>query len=224
MGNAKAKKSTSASSTSTGAEQQAGARGPAAAQTGDLSGAAAFGASLAADVDPEVQAEVRRLEQEMGKLAERNAWAGVERAYVQMESLDVNAATNPGHCHFLAAQASRSVGDTRGYKSRLLRSRAAGYDVEGAEAALEHIDDQFGTINLSPADAPKGRRAREKLTGPPLTTEQMPFAPDMRKSIEFASQELQETGFFSGMIPAGEYSAGGARIVVIAGSDASVSY
>ncbi|MGF1626336.1 MAG: DUF4157 domain-containing protein [Alphaproteobacteria bacterium] len=178
-------------------------------------------------------AEVQRLSEEMSKLAAKNAWTGVTRAYEAIEALGPDAfvqAQNPADLHRLAAEAARNAGDTRRYMSLLQRAGAvlAGATGEQADAQRDVIDQAlaglksgYGTVRIAPRSEPKSKKQAAALTGPALVRELMPFAADERKSIEVAAARLQETGYFSGMMPAGAYLLDGQAITVVAGTDNS---
>ncbi|MCC6966854.1 MAG: DUF4157 domain-containing protein [Nitrospira sp.] len=182
--------------------------------------------------NPEVmQAEVQRLAQELNQLAAKNAWAGVDRTYRQLETLGDGVfalATDPAALHFFGAQAARNLGDIRRYKSLVQRAKtallAAGRPADDAqlqtlEAELTAIDQAYGAVSIAPrskrsADAKKG-----ETVGPELVPAAMPFAGDQRESVERARTQILETGSFSGLLPAGAYTLGAESFTVIAGTN-----
>lgn len=151
------------------------------------------------------QAEAYRLEQEIKRLADRNAWAGVERAYETLVGLD---ATVGVEIHNIGAQSARFLGKTYEVYSRLERALAIEQDEQNS-MDLAGIDAQYGRVRI------KGDPRRR----PELTREAMPFLPDQRKSIEWAQRVVMETGSFEGMLPMGDYVVGGKAFTVAAGSD-----
>ena len=198
MGSARQRRpseSTSASSTAAGHEPD---RGPAA------SGGFAEGlqsASPRSQTSGADAAELRRLGAEMKSLAQRNAWAGVERAYKQMLELDGEI---PGEMHALAAQAAQTEGDVRETQMRYRKAKAAGYD---ADLALSSIDDNFVPTYLSTqAPRPKSDKKADKVGAPVLSIASMPFAPNARKAVEFAIKQLADNWSFNGMLPHGTYT------------------
>lgn len=159
-------------------------------------------AALAQSAD---QAEAYRLEQEIKRLADRNAWAGVERAYEDLVKLDAQVSVE---IHNIGAQSARFLGKTYEVYSRLERAQAIEPNEQTA-ADLEGFDAQYGRVRI------KGDARRR----PELTREQMPFPPDQRKSIEWAQRVVSETGSFEGMLPLGEYQIAGKAFTVEAGPE-----
>jgi len=184
--------------------------------------------------DATQRAEVQRLTEEMGKLAAKNAWAGVDRNYRQIEALGENAFTlsgDPANLHFLAAQAARNLGDSRRYKSLLQRARTALLEsgrtaddpaLTAVDQELSGVDQQYGTVRISPRAKRLPKAGKGEPVGPELLAEQMPFGGDQRASIEHARQALAETGEFSGMLPIGRYTVGGESFQVIPGTNIDI--
>ena len=177
------------------------------------------------------KAEVLRLEEEMKKLAAKNAWSGVARTYESLEKIGDEAfavASNAGGIHMLGAQAARNLGDIRRYKTLLLRAKtsfqAAGGAMDEAtlqavEAELSQIQAAYGVVRIGPRSEPKSEKKKAALRGPELVPATMPFAQDQRASIEAARQKIAETGYFTGLIPAGDYTLGPESFTVIAGTE-----
>ena len=175
--------------------------------------------------------EVLRLAEEMKKLAARNAWTGVARAYEQIDAMRPDGfalAADPVGLHMLGAEAARNTGDIRRYMTLLLRARAAIAGATGDEAVarrdeidqvLAGIKSAYGTVHISPRSAPKSEKKREKLTGPVLVREVMPFPADEQRSVLEAAKILAGTGYFTGLIPAGVYLIDGQSFTVISGTD-----
>ncbi|MCO4745594.1 MAG: hypothetical protein KC912_12450 [Proteobacteria bacterium] len=158
------------------------------------------------------QAEAYRLEQEIKRLADRNAWAGVERAYEDLVNLDAQVSVE---IHNVGAQSARFLGKTFEVYQRLERAQAI-EPTETTTADLAGFDQQYGRVRI------KGDARRR----PELTREAMPFLPDQRKSIEWAQRVVTETGSFEGMLPLGDYAIAGKAFTVEAGpewQDVSVS-
>jgi hypothetical protein len=150
-------------------------------------------------------AERLRLEEEMKKLAQRNAWSGVERKYGELMELDIPL---PQDDHLLGAQSARYLGKT--YEQYLRLERAA--DIEETEdirQELDAIDAAYGRVDL---------KGSERFL-PQIVPEVMPFAPDQQKSIEWASTVMSETGSFKGMLPAGKYTVACQEFDVVAGEN-----
>jgi hypothetical protein len=137
------------------------------------------------------QAERLRLEEEMKKLAQRNAWTGVERNYEALLALGIDL---PFDDHAVGAQAARSLGKTLEVYERLQRARKIKETPEIVQE-MEAIDSSYGRVDL---------KGSERFL-PQVTPAVMPFAPDQRKSIEWATQVMTNTGSFRGMLPLGDY-------------------
>lgn len=152
------------------------------------------------------EAEKLRLEEEMFRLAERNAWSGVEHKYEELMGL--KEVEIPFDDHFLGAQAARKIGKTWEVYQRL--ERALVLDTENVEIKdeLAGIDRNFGRVDIQ--GDPRRR--------PVLSRASMPFAPDQRKSIEYAMEVVAGSGSFYGMLPAGDYSVGYDSFTVEVGS------
>lgn len=155
--------------------------------------AASLGACAAVTLLPEVahaqdpnMAEKLRLEEEMKKLAAKNAWAGVERNYDALLKLGVEVTFDD---HFLGAQAAKYQGKTYEMYTRLTAAKEKNAKEE-IVTELDAIDAQYGRVEI------KGT-----LKILPTVDVVMPFSPDQRKSIEWAQKVLSETGSFKGMLP-----------------------
>lgn len=145
--------------------------------------------------DATAAAERYRLEQEIERLAQRNAWAGVETKY--QELLDLRLETSYA-VHMLGAQAARSLGKTWETRQRLELARSVEENAEAVDN-IALIDATYGRVRL------KGNpRWTVRFSRPA-----MPFAPDERKSVEYAVFVLENGGSFEGMLPIGEYMLGG---------------
>lgn len=156
--------------------------------------------------------EAFRLRQEMSSLASRNAWSGVESYFQQLTALGVELT---GEDFFLGAQAARSLGNTASYLHRTKLAAARGAtaeEIQELEAAVDSIEAAYGDVVITHRE----KRLKKKQAAPPLLREVMPFAPDQRKSIETAQEQLAESGSFIGMLPVGTYQLGGESYDVIA--------
>lgn len=156
----------------------------------------------AADAAP-TSGEVLRLEQSMSSLAQRNAWAGVERQYQELVALG-EPLSRP--TLLLAATAAREQGDVLHHLVRLVDAQA----LEQTEETQRQIDDILQTFG------------RAQLHGPPgaeLAIVQVPFRPDAAKAIRAAQDSLLTTGRFDGFLPAGDYTFGRATFVIRPGAD-----
>ncbi|MBT3221824.1 MAG: hypothetical protein HN348_22325 [Proteobacteria bacterium] len=175
---------------------------------GFMLGGSAFPLASLAQV-PCNTAEYNQLSQEMSSLATRNFWTGVERAYVKLEQLD-GCELSFQH-HQLGAEAARFVGKTSEMVQRLRR----GHELEpaaGLDSAITATEDNYGQVYI------QGKQQRP----PKLVREAMPFSPDQRKSIERATEVLANTGQFDGLLPSGDYVAGGVAFSIQPGSPVEV--
>jgi len=150
-------------------------------------------------------AEKLRLAEEQKKLASRNAWTGVERAYEAM--LETKCELDFEE-HFLGAESARVLGKTWEQYERL-ESAVAIQDKAEIREAMESIDSNYGRVDI------RGNARRR----PTIERPEMPFAPDQRKSIEWAQEVINNTGSFYGMLPQGEYVVGGMELSVAVGDE-----
>lgn len=149
------------------------------------------------------RAERLRISEEMKKLAQRNAWTGVERKYAELGDLNIDL---PADDHLLGAQAARFLGKTFEVYTRLSRAFQINDDAE-VLSEMETIDSGFGRIRLD---------GSERFL-PKIEPAVMPFAPDARKSIEWANEVMSNTGSFEGMLPAGDYKVACQEFTVVTG-------
>jgi hypothetical protein len=178
-----------------------------------------------------LRAEVRRLEDEINKLAAKNEWEGVDRTYKSIETKSDEAfglAQNAIGIHRLGAEAARNLGDIRRYKTLLVRAKtslqSAGGEIDetalrDVEESLAQIEATYGAIRIAPRSEPKSEKKKAALRGPELVPGAMPFGQVERTSIQTARQEIMDTGYFKGMIPAGDYTLGDETFTVIAGTE-----
>lgn len=193
MGNARARRPSNSTASAAPAAEQATERGPASS--------GGFQAGLEANApSASTSAEGQRLRHELSRLAQRNAWSGVERAYQQLVTLG----EADGDAHILGAQAAQNTGNMRESQMRYRKARAAGADVD---AQLSSIEDNFNAAYLqTQTRRPKSDKKAEGIGAPELHIAAMPFAPDHRKAIEHAQRELQSSWSFNGLLPFGQYT------------------
>ncbi len=160
--------------------------------------------SVAVAQDAQALAEKNRLVEEMKKLAQRNAWGGVERSYEQLTELRVPVEYD---IHLLGAEAARSLGKTYSMYRRLERAVELDPQPEVLQT-IKAMEKSYGRVKVL-----GNSRWKVELERP-----SMPFAPDERKSIEYAKAILAEAGEFEGMLPAGDYLIGGKAFTVEAGT------
>ena len=158
--------------------------------------------AYAADCD---MAEKLRLSEEAKKLAQRNAWAGVERAFQGL--LDTKCELKFPE-YDLGAQSARYLGKTFEMYERLTFAKDLDPQPEILDL-LSGLDANYGRIEI------KGDPRRR----PVLSRPAMPFPPDQRKSIEYAVEYIEGTGSFKGMLPVGDYVVGDIEFSVAVGSD-----
>lgn len=151
------------------------------------------------------EAERIRISEEARKLAAKNAWPGVERAFTQL--LDSKCSLTFDD-YKLGAESARTLGKTLERYERLQAARKIDQRSELIET-LAAMDDKYGRVEI------KGDPRRP----PTLTRVAMPFAPDERKSIEYAMEVTAATGAFRGMLPRGEYAASSKAFVVEPGKE-----
>jgi hypothetical protein len=148
-------------------------------------------------VGPARDAEIVRLRDELGLLARKSAWVGVERTYREMVLLD--PASLDAMDHWTAAQAAAVSGDTAAVCDRLKAALATGDAPDEARPWLAAMARRYGRVSL---------------VGASLEPVAQPFAPDEGASVRFASDHLEGTGQFDGLLPAGKYRVDGEIVVV----------
>lgn len=144
----------------------------------------------------ERQAEYNRLAEEMQKLAGRNAWAGVERFYAQLEATEVPIEFDE---LITGAHSARAVGNTKLSRDRLSAANKLKEERDVIEWLWE-LDEAYGTTTLF-CDPEWKRR-------PELAAEAVPFDPNQARSVQFAIKTIAETCEFDGMLPGGKYTFG----------------
>ncbi len=144
------------------------------------------------------EAERYRLQQELENLARRNAWAGVERTYTELEKLKLplNLAD-----HLLGAQSAIQAGDMLAALTRLQVGLAAAEPDDDpnssyatAQALKEGFETRYGQVQIQLGDC-----------GPILFMPSKPFAEQERMAYTNARTKLMEGGSFTGLLPAGDY-------------------
>ena len=133
------------------------------------------------------RAEVRRLSEELQKLARREAWRGVERFYQSILATPGNPSFDD---HVAAAHAAASRGEFEAVRFRLVAAHNLAEDREVIEW-MWFIDNSFGEVDVLAA----GDRM--------LRVERLPFDRSKVAAVEFAQEAIQEAGRFSGLLPEG---------------------
>lgn len=184
-------------------------------------------------VSPAAQAaEVQRLTDEIIKLAHRNAWPGVERTYERLETISKSMGDeafdllpNAGTIHMQGAEASRMLGRTLLSQTRLLRGKRSLENRVGGTKdptlaeildSLEAIEKTYGAVTIAPRSGSTSKKERKQLQLIPIV---QPFAPDQQKSIEVAALVIKDTGSFTGLLPAGNYTLADQSFTVDAGTE-----
>ena len=189
-------------------------------------------------------AEVARLTEEMIRHAGENKWASVDEAYKKVESMGDAAfdlipkgLASATAIHQLGAQASNLLGETLLYQTRLLREKSRLWSLkmsleggpltdpefrqiinslDAIERSLGDIEMAYGAVTIAPRSKSTSKKQRAQLELIPVVR---PFAPDQRRSIEFADKAIKETGSFTGLLPAGNYTLADQSFTVIAGTE-----
>ncbi len=161
-------------------------------------------------------AEKVRLDEDLRKLATRNAWDGVEGIYARLRSLEAKGVIVTQEQHELGAQAALALGNVREGRARLGLARASATvaaDQERLGAMVADIDRRFGNVVLT-----AGTRSRRDIK---VQRNPNPFAVDERAAIQAATDSLRLSGTFDGLLPAGNYTLGAVAFSVQ--SDGSVT-
>ncbi|MBS0153065.1 MAG: hypothetical protein JSS38_00590 [Nitrospira sp.] len=131
--------------------------------------------------------------------------------------------------HQLGAQASSIFGETQLSQARLLRAKRSVENVSPIDDAvlrriidsLDAIERAYGAVAIVPRSEPASKQEHKRLQGrgPELIPVVQPFAPDQRRSIETAAKVLKDTGYFTGLLPAGSYTLADQSFTVNAGTE-----
>lgn len=159
----------------------------------------ALAAPAAQAQSPEDQAEKVRLVEDMKRLARRNAWRGVDEAYLKLLALQARGVALDNADHELGADAATALGDISSAYDRLKRASnmRASDEVKQRIAAIEA---DFGSVKLV---------AEPKYIGTwELSAAQMPFAADQRNAISKAQGALAAGRSYEGLLPYGAYTFG----------------
>ncbi|MCB9679548.1 MAG: hypothetical protein H6737_30865 [Alphaproteobacteria bacterium] len=148
------------------------------------------------------EAEALRLTEEITRLSEKTAWAGVERKYEQLlelKNVDVNSFT-----HLQAAHAAQARGDIATANVRANRAiKAAKSDPDTLEKASAWVADflvNYGEVQIELSVAYRGDAIVESRD--PV------FAPKVRAILGFATERLAADRTFTGYLPIGRYKVG----------------
>lgn len=155
--------------------------------------------AAAGEIEASAQAEYVRLSDDLDRLMQKNAWAGVERTYAKMAELGIPLSFED---YVAGAHAARQAGDVTAARERLTHANALREERDVLDWLWE-MDSQYGQVSL------KG-----DLGAVTLAAVQMPFDPLMAKSVQFAEAKVAETGVFEGFLPAGTYAFAGITVKV----------
>ena len=148
---------------------------------------------------PEDEAEHVRLSEDMKRLSRRNAWRGVEDAYVKLLDLQSRGVQLAFEDHMMGADAATALGDISAAYDRLQRAIAFKPDEEVAQR-IAAIDAAFGKVTID---------VESKFVGTfDLKPVEMPFAADQRNAITQAQAALAENRTYQGLLPYGTYTVG----------------
>jgi hypothetical protein len=163
--------------------------------------AVAVSLPAAAGAKEEAQAEAVRLSEEMGRLAKRTAWRGVDDAYLKLLELERKGAVPTYKDHYVGAEAARALGDINATWQRLNRAKAVQATDEVA-SWLADIDANYGRAKLSASEKYEGTLA--------LGMAELPFAPDQRQAVTRAQGLVAQSRNYDGLLPFGSYTYGDA--------------
>lgn len=172
---------------------------------------AAAGLSSSAWAGTEAEAEAVRLDEDLRKLASRNTWEGVDGVYARLRGLESKGVVVTREQHELGAEAARQLGRMREARGRYGLARSAARKEKEKErigAIIADIDARYGSVSLT-ASGRSRRDATVQMTP-------QPFASDARAAIQHATDELQLSGSFDGLLPVGSYTFGSAVFAVTA--------
>ncbi len=163
--------------------------------------------ALAAD-----EAEAERLRDELVRMAERNTWTAVDRAYRGLVGLGTPMAATD---HLLGGQAAMASGDPllAWYRYRRAEppvpstSQADADAYENAWREASNLEARFGKVAL--CVGPK--------RVPVLVRPEMPFAQQERDAITHVADALRTAKCHRGLLPVGAYELDGQSFEVVAG-------
>jgi hypothetical protein len=152
----------------------------------------------------ETEAELVRLQGDISRLMQRNAWKGVERTYQAMVALNT---TLRAEDHMAGEQAARMRGDITTAYTRLASAvgdrttinSESPAEIKDAFIRLENIELRYGRVSIEVHD---GRV-------PALVRFDWPFAREERVAIELGREVLGRDRVFQGFLPIGKYMVDG---------------
>lgn len=158
-----------------------------------------FAPSAAYAQSPEDEAEKVRLAEDMKRLSRRNAWRGVDEAYLKLLELQAKGVALNLEDHVLGADAAIALGDVSSAYDRLKRSTSP-RTTEDVAQRIAAIEAEFGSVTLT---------VEPKYVGTfELSVGQMPFAADQRNAITKAQGAVAAGRAYEGLLPFGSYTLG----------------
>jgi len=143
---------------------------------------------------------------EMRHLSRRNAWRGVERAFLDLQDLESQGAIPTLEDLSLAAQAARALGKVDQVYERLERMASLQPQAETFQW-LNELEVSYGLVQL-----------RNRSGAPaPLVAARMPMAPDQRAVIHAAMEQVEAESAYAGRLPWGIYTFGTEILMVVPG-------
>ena len=190
----------------------------------------------------EIQAAVQQHWEEMKAATKDTEWRAVLAAYQKIEDLGDEAfemAKDPGATpvaiHRLGADAARALGDTTRYRELLARAQKALVATAPSGVApgdpllsvisdtLAEIDAGFGAVRITARSSARHAMQSGRPV-PELHLANIPFNPDVLKSIKYAEERIAKDGSFSGLLPVGDYALGSTSFTVVAGEEVKVRW
>ena len=159
-------------------------------------------AAVAQETEADNAAEValgehNRLSVELQTLAQRGAWAGVERTFLRLVSTGIE----PDFDDWVVGAASaRARGDMKATKLRLYEASKLGEDRTVSDGLWE-LRQNYADVSLRCSS-----RLLKKKDPPSLEVEVMPFDPVQVAAIAYAKASISEDCTFDGLLPRGTYS------------------
>lgn len=150
-----------------------------------------------------LDAEGERVGEELVRYAVENKWGAVEDQYVRMVAQHPTMITD--EIHRLGAQAARFEGRLMVSVQRLQRVHHDSPERTRASEDLGVLERTTGLVMVN------GSRSATLVAVP------MPFAPELRKAVQVAANELAAEGHFVGLLPAGDYTLNGTALKVLPG-------
>lgn len=147
-----------------------------------------------------VDAEGERLVDEYQRFVKDGKWVAVERTYARLLTNHPDSMNNA--IHQSASRAARQRGELLLAAKRLMRCDPKGLVTDTIEDDLESLRTGTGLV---------------MLVGGQLKPAAMPFAPDLRQAVLTAQAEIEEKGWYVGLLPVGTYNLDAKQVEVTPG-------